>query len=265
MLKAFTSVYIHRELIGILAKREVQARYRGALMGKLWLFVNPMLMLAIYTLVFRFIFKAKWPNAPDADFVFAQLLFVGLIIHSFAAEVLNRSTSLILHHSNYVKKVKFPLEILSWIVMESALTHALVSFLILCVFLLISSFILSVTWLLLPIIIFPFCLFLTGVSWYIAVLGVYFRDLDQIVGLLVTALLFLSPVFYSVESAPAFLQPYLLLNPLTIVIEQSRQVLIFGRIPDMQNLMLYYIFALAVFVSGYHFFNKLRRGFADVI
>lgn len=259
------SVYIHRELISILATREVQARYRGALMGKVWLFANPLLLLAIYTLVFRFIFKAKWPNAPDADFVFAQLLFVGLIIHSLAAEVLSRSTSLILQNSNYVKKVTFPLEILSWIVLESALTHALVSFLILCLFLLLSSFTISATWLLLPIVIFPFCLILTGASWYIAVLGVYFRDLDQIVGLLITALLFLSPVFYSVESAPTALRPYLRLNPLTIVIEQSRQVLIFTSIPDMQNLMLYYVFALAVFVSGYYFFDKLRRGFADVI
>jgi lipopolysaccharide transport system permease protein len=265
MLKVFANAYTHRELIQILARREVQARYRGALMGKIWLFINPLLMLAIYTLVFRFIFKAKWPNAPDADFVFAQLLFVGLIIHSFAAEVFSRSTNLILSNVNYVKKITFPLEILSWIVLESALVHALVSFLILCLFLILSSFVISATWLLLPVIILPFCLFLTGMSWYIAVLGVYFRDLDQIVGLLITALLFLSPVFYSVESAPAALQPYLRLNPLTTVIEQCRDVLIFAQLPDLYNLLLYYLFALLVFVSGFYFFEKLRRGFADVI
>jgi lipopolysaccharide transport system permease protein len=265
MLNPFTSAYRHRELINLLSKREVQARYRGALMGKVWLFINPLLMLGIYTLVFRFIFKAKWPNAPDADFVFAQLLFVGLIIHSFAAEVLQRSTNLILAHSNYVTKVSFPLDILTLIVLQSAVTHALVSFLILCVFVLASTLTMSPIWLLLPVIIFPFCLFLAGASWIFAVLGVYFRDLDQIVGLLVTAMLFLSPVFYSLESAPLQLRPYLLLNPLTLVIEQSRQVIIFNQMPDWQSLGIYYLFALFVFIGGYYFFEKLRRGFADVI
>ena len=262
---AFFSANENRELIGILAKREVEARYRGALMGNIWVFVNPLIMLAIYTLVFKFVFKARWANAPDTDFAFSQLLFVGMIVHSFAGEVLTRSTSMILYHANYVKKVTFPLDILSWITMESALTHALISFSILGIFLFLTSFSVSYTWLFLPMILFPFCLLLLGVSWIIAAFGVYFRDLDQIMGLLVTALLFLSPVFYSLDSAPAAIRPYLALNPLTLIIEQSRAVLIYHQLPDLSAMAIYYVFAFIVFVFGYQVFSKLRRGFADVI
>jgi|TARA_B100001971_G_C18215662_1_gene553633 lipopolysaccharide transport system permease protein len=265
LLGALTSASRNRELIGILAKREVEARYRGALMGNIWAFINPLIMLTIYTLVFKFIFKAKWANAPETDFAFSQLLFVGMIVHSLAGEVLTRSTTMILNNSNYVKKITFPLDILAWITMESALVHALISFFILCVFLIATSFPISITWLFLPMILFPFCLFLLGISWIVAAFGVYFRDLDQIMGLVVTALLFLSPVFYSVDSAPLPVQPFLQVNPLTLIIEQGRAVLIYQQLPDMSALALYYAFAFFVFILGFQIFSKLRRGFTDVM
>ena len=262
---ALLSAWNNRDLIKVLAKREVESRYRGALMGNVWVFINPLIMLAINTMVFQFIFKAKWPNAPESDFAFSPLMFVGMIVHSFASEVLSRSSALILRNTNYVKKVTFPLDILPWITLESALAHALISFGILCLFLIVTSLSVAWTWLLLPFILLPFCLFLLGLSWVLAALGVYFRDLDQMMGLLLTALLFLSPVFYSLESSPEQLRPFLEMNPLTLIIEQSRLVLIHHQLPDLQALALYYVFAFSVFVLGFLVFNKLKRGFADVL
>lgn len=259
------SLWANRQLIRQMVRREVIGRYKGSAMGLIWSFLNPVLMLLVYTFVFSVVFKARWGGGDETRSQFAVVLFAGLIIHGLFAEVLNRAPGLILANVNYVKKVVFPLEILPVVCMGAALFHALVSLLVL----LGASALLNghVPWTatFTPLIVLPLVVFGVGVGWILASLGVFVRDVGQVVSVLSTVLLFLSPVFFPVNALPAFLQPWMLLNPLTFIIEQARDVLIWGRLPDWSGLLIYHAGAAAVAWLGYFWFQKTRKGFADVL
>jgi lipopolysaccharide transport system permease protein len=260
------SVWVHWQLIAQMVQREVVGRYRGSVMGLLWSFLNPLLMLAVYTFVFSVIFKARWAGVEsESRAQFAIILFAGLIVHSLFAEVLNRAPALILANVNYVKKVVFPLEILSIVSLGSALFHALVSLFVLVATLLVVNGELHLTFLLMPLVLFPLVAFTLGLGWMLASLGVYLRDISQTIGIITTVMLFLSPVFYPVTALPEDLQPVMLANPLTFIIEQSREVLIWGRWPNWSGLAIYTAISLAVAWVGFAWFQKTRRGFADVL
>lgn len=256
----------NRSLIWQMTKREVIGRYRGSLMGILWSFLNPIFMLAVYTFVFSYVFKSRWgASTSDSKTEFAILLFTGLIIHGLFSECVNRAPSLILGNVNYVKKVVFPLEVLPWVAMGATVFHTGVSILVLLTF--YFSINLSLPWTLvfLPLLLFPLVLLTMGLSWFLASLGVYLRDVGQIIGLVSTSMLFLSPVFYPVSALPPEYRPLLHLNPLTFMIEQAREVMIWGRMPDWQGLAIYTACSLAVAWAGFFWFQKTRRGFADVL
>lgn len=256
----------YRQLIWQMSKREVLSRYRGSVMGLLWSFFNPVFMLTIYTFVFSVVFKAKWGDThSDNKTEFAVILFAGLIIFNFFAEVITRSPELIPSHVNYVKKVVFPIEILPVIAAGSALFHTLVSVIVLLSFQLYISLAIPVTALLLPVIMLPFLIQVLGFAWFLASLGVFLRDVGQTVGLLTTALLFLSPIFFPPSALPEQIQPYLFLNPLTFIIEQTRGILIFGEWPNWPGLGLYSLISLMISWAGFFWFQKTRKGFADVL
>jgi lipopolysaccharide transport system permease protein len=188
-----------------------------------------------------------------------------MIVHALCAEVLNRAPTLILSNANYVKKVIFPLEILPIISMVSALFHAAVSYVVLLlVFMLFNGF-LHWTIVFAPIVVLPFILFTLGVAWMLASLGVYARDVGQTIGLLMTVMLFLSPVFYPISALPPEFQPIILLNPLTFIIEQMRAVSIWGQLPNWIGLFKYSLGASVVAWAGFVWFQKTRKGFADVL
>lgn len=249
-------------------KREVVGRYRGSFLGLLWSFVNPILMLAVYTFVFSIVFEVRLDQKSgtyDDKFAFALLLFAGLIMFNLFSECLSRAPGLILTNVNYVKKIIFPLEILPWVALGSALFHAGVSFLVLLAFLLCIDHPIHWTLICLPIIVFPFLLLIIGLSWLLASIGVFVRDIGQFIGLILTVLLFMSPIFYPASALPESVRDYLFLNPLTFIIEQVRSVTLYGRLPDWIGLVIYYAIALFVAWGGLLWFEKTRKGFADVL
>ncbi|WP_447754379.1 ABC transporter permease [Pseudomonas nicosulfuronedens] len=260
------SIWRNWQLILQMTQREVIGRYRGSVMGLLWSFLNPLFMLAVYTFVFSVVFKARWGGSEDESRAqFAVILFAGIIVHSLFAEVLNRAPGLILGNVNYVKKVVFPLEILPVISLGAALFHCFISIVVLMAAQLLFSHAISWTIVLLPFVLAPLAILTLGLAWWLASLGVYLRDVGQTIGIITTVMLFLSPVFFPVTSLPQDLQPLMMLNPLTFIIEQCREVLIWGRLPNWYGLLVYTGAASVVAWLGYAWFQMTRRGFADVL
>lgn len=261
----FASLWRNRDLIGALVKREVVGRYRGSFMGILWSLFNPLFMLAVYTFVFSVVFKARWNAGSDSRAEFALVLFAGLLVFNVFAECINRAPGLILGNVNYVKKVVFPLEILPWVILGSALFHGSVSLAVWLVAYLLVFGVPHLTLVYFPLIIVPLGLFIMGLSWALASLGVYLRDVSQVIGIVTTVLMFLSPIFYPVTALPEEYRGLLFMNPLTPAIEQGRAVLYWGRIPNFAMLGLYLVIASAIAWLGFAWFQKTRKGFADVL
>lgn len=260
------SLWQHRNLIVQMIRREVVGRYRGSIMGLAWSFFNPILMLLVYTFVFSVVFKARWGvGAEESQANFAIVLFVGMIVHSLFAEVLNRAPGLILSNVNYVKKVVFPLEILPIVAMGAALFHTLISLGVLLSATLMVHGSLSWTIIFFPITILPLLIATLGIAWFLASLGVFVRDIGQTIGIFTTVMMFISPVFYPVSALPEKFQFWLMLNPLTFMIEQSRAIMIFGKLPDWTGLGIYTAVSLMVAWAGFWWFQKTRKGFADVL
>lgn len=262
----FSGLVRHWDLVWQMTKREVVGRYRGSVVGVAWSLLNPLVMLAVYTFVFSRIFNARWQSSvAEGTTDFAVVLFAGMLVHTLFAECVNRAPALVLGNPNFVKKVVFPLEILPWVTMGSALFHAGASLIVLCIGLLVGSLGVPPTIVFFPLVIAPFVVLTMGVSWFLAATGVYLRDLGQVVGVVTTILLFLSPVFYASSTLPARFGWLLRLNPLTFIIEQSRDVLIWGRTPQWLGLLAYFAVAIVVAQLGFMWFQKTRRGFADVL
>ncbi|WP_025129337.1 ABC transporter permease [Pseudomonas sp. PH1b] len=259
------SFWRNRRLIKELVKREVVGRYRGSIMGLLWSFFNPIFMLAVYTFVFSFVFKARWSVGSDSKAEFALVLFAGLMIFNIFSDCVNRSPSLIVSNVNYVKKVIFPLEILPWVTMGAALFHALISFIVWLVVYIVFFGIPHVALISLPLVIVPLVLFIMGVSWWLASLGVFLRDIAHFIGVVTMTMMFLSPIFYPATALPDEYRPYLFMNPLTPTIEQVRQVMFWGQMPDYEQLSIYTLAAAVVAWAGFAWFQKTRKGFADVL
>ena len=260
------SFWHHRSLIKQMAWREVVGRYKGSIFGLAWSFFNPLMMLAVYTFVFSVVFKARWGvETSESKTDFALVLFVGLIIHALFAEVLNRAPALILSNANYVKKVVFPLEILTVVSLGAALFHAAISFLVFLVAFFIINGLPSWTIIYTPLTLLPLLPLTLGFGWLLASLGVYLRDIGQIIGITTTALLFLAPVFYPLTALPETYQSVLYINPLTYPIEQTRAVIIFGEIPNWEVLGVYMIISVLICWIGFWWFQRTRRGFADVL
>lgn len=256
----------HRALLGALNRRELASRYRDSFLGNLWMVITPLLMLAMYTFVFGVIFRSRWQGMGDQGVAsFAIVLFAGLLLHSLLAETLGRAPRLMLEEPNYVTKVVFPLELLGWVNMITALVHFAIGLGLLLVVTALVMPPVPPTALWLPVIVAPYVLYLMGLGWALSAIGVYLRDLGQFMGTLVSVLMFLSPVFYARDKAPAGLGAWMVLNPLTIPVEQSRRVLFQGLPPQPETLAWYALGGAVVYLLGWMVFHKLRRGFSDVI
>jgi lipopolysaccharide transport system permease protein len=250
-------------LIYQLTKREVVGRYKGSALGLLWSFIIPLVMLGVYTFVFGMVFKARW--GVDGGPNFSVLLFTGLIFHAFLAECLTSSPGVILSKPNFVKKVVFPLEILPIVSVLTALFHFLVSLFILFFAVLITEGSIPLTWLALPAVFLPLFFLGVSVSWLLASLGVYLRDIGQMTGVLATLLMFLCPIFYPLSAIPEAYQPYILLNPLSFIVENARNILVFGEWPNFSGLAIYGLVTSMLSFLSFIWFSKTRKGFADVL
>lgn len=248
-----------------LARRDIQVRYLGTSLGWVWAFVSPMLMLGVYTLAFKYVFKVRWPGAGEGAVEFALQLFAGLLVFQAAAECWGRSSRLVVDQPHLVKKVVFPLALLPWAPVSNALFHVGMSMGLLLVVALIWGVQPHLQWLLLPLVLFPLGVLLWGGSLLLASLGVYIRDLPQVVSLVLSLLQFLSPVFYPVSALPPALQPVLGWNPLTVFIEQVRALVFSGALPSVQMWAQSLLVSTLLAVLAYVFFRRVRGGFADVL
>ena len=261
------SLWRNRQLIAQMTRRDVVGRYKGSAMGLAWSFFNPVFMLVVYTFVFSVIFKSRWSGAgaDDSKTQFAVVLFVGMIVMSLFSDVLNRAPSLIVGNVNYVKKVVFPLEILPVIATGSAVFHALISLgVLLAAFVLFNGY-LHWTLIFIPVVLLPIVVMALGIAWMLASLGVFLRDVGQFVGIVTTVLMFLSPVFFPVTAVPERFRPFIMANPLTFIIEQAREVLIWGQMPNWLGLGVYTLVATVIAWAGFAWFQQTRKGFADVL
>ncbi|MBX3658433.1 MAG: ABC transporter permease [Ramlibacter sp.] len=256
-----------RQLLGSLIRRDVQGRYRGSLLGLSWAIVHPLILLGLYTFVFAIVFKARWGSLGSGEprTHFTQMLFVGMIVHGVIGEVLQRAPGVIIAQPNFVKKVVFPLQILPLVAVGSALIHASISLAVLVFILALANQSVHWTLVLLPFVWTPLVLFACGIAWLFGSVGVFVRDTSQMVAMLTTILLFASPVFYPISALPVSLQPWLALNPLAWIIEQSRAVLIAGRLPDLTGLIVWTLVSTGFSILGFIWFQKTRQGFADVV
>lgn len=265
-IKLIKSLWCNRYLIVQMTRREVVGRYRGSALGLVWSFLTPIFMLAVYTFVFSVVFKARWgTDGDESKTQFALVLFVGMIVHGLFAEVLNRAPGLILSNLNYVKKVVFPLEVLPVISMGAALFHALISLSVLLLAFFLFNGYLNWTAIFLPFVLMPLVLLTLGVAWIFTSLGVFLRDVGQTVGIITTVMLFLAPIFYPVTALPEEVRPLIMANPLTFIIEEARGVVILGRMPHWTGLGIYTLVATSVAWAGFAWFQKTRKGFADVL
>lgn len=260
------TVWQHWALIRQMTVREVVGRYRGSFMGLAWSFFNPLLMLLVYTFVFTTVFHSRWAGTAGAGKAnFAIVLFIGMIVYSIFADNINRAPTLIISNTSYVKRVVFPLEILPVVGMGASVFHAMVSLLVWLLAYILLVGIPHLTALLLPLVILPFVIGILGASWFLASVGVFMRDVNQSVGILTTALMFLAPVFYSTENLPPEFKPVIMANPATFIIEQARAVLVWGNMPDWIGLGIYSLVSLLFAWAGFWWFQKTRKGFADVL
>jgi lipopolysaccharide transport system permease protein len=259
------SVWDQRALLWELVKRDFIGRYKGSFMGIAWSLLNPLFMLAIYTFVFSVAFKARWGGGAESKVAFALVLFSGMIVHTFFAECLNRAPALITSHANYVKKVVFPLEILPWMALCSAFLHFLVSFVVLLGFCVVAGVPIHAGALLVPVILIPLVLMTIGLSWILASLGVYLRDLSQVMGMVTTVALFLAPVFYPIENLPPAYRTLIVWNPITLPIMQLRDVMLWDKPMQWSAWAISLVAGVLVSAFGYWWFQKTRRGFADVV
>ncbi|PBB98424.1 ABC transporter permease [Mesorhizobium sp. WSM3862] len=264
-LEMIRSFWRNRSLIGASIKREIFGRYRGSFLGILWSFFNPLLMLAIYTFVFGTVLKARWGVEGGSSVEFALVLFAGLMVFNLFAESINRAPNLIVSNPNYVKKIVFPLEILPYAIIGSSVFHFFISLGVWFLAYITLYGVPPATAAYLPLVLLPFLIFILGLSWMLASLGVFLRDVSQFIGIVTTAMMFLSPVFYPASALPEGFRPLLYLNPLTPAIEYARDVLYWGKGPDFVLLAIDLLAAALFAWLGFVWFQKTRKGFADVL
>ena len=259
----FPTLWRHRGLLLELIRREFSGRYRGSFGGVAWSFAQPLFLLAVYTIAFGVIFQARWGfSGGTGDY--ALMLFAGLIVFNAFSECLNKAPTLITANPNFVKKVVFPLEILPWVMAFTALVHALIGIAVWVVGYAVLYGAPQPAGLLFPAVLLCFFPLLLGIGWLLSAIGVIVRDIAQLTAMLSHALLFLTPIFYTIDAVPAFLQGALLLNPLTFVIEQLRLVLFFGKAPGITGLAVYFLLSTVFAAVSLAVFRRLRPRFADL-
>lgn len=265
-LRAILSIWQCRDLLWQLVRRNIQIRYKGTIMGLVWMVITPLIMLTVYTFVFSIIFKARWgTDFGDSKVAFALIMFCGMAVFNIFAESVTGSVGVITGNPNYVKKVVFPLEILPVSAVFSAFFFGLVWLTILLAGVALSMHKFCLSIICLPLVFIPLFLLCCGISWFVASLGVFVRDLAHAVGIVIQILFFMTPIIYSVEMVPDSVRPFLMINPLTSIIQTARLILIYDKWPSWSGLAIITPLSLVIFQLGYVWFMKTKRGFADVL
>ena len=247
-------------------KRNIAVRYRGSMLGLVWSFVQPLMMLCVYTFVFSVVFKARWGiDTGGGRGAFAVIMFCGMALFNIFSESVNTSCSIVVSNPNFVKKVIFPLEVLPLAQTISTFILGTVWFVLLFLGAIFVFGKISFTMLLLPLVLLPLFLFTLGLSYFVASLGVYVRDTAYVVQVVLQVLFFATPIFYPIDAVPERFRWPLRLNPLTVLIEEARKVFLYGTLPNWKFLGLAFVISLIVLHLGFVWFNKTKKGFADVL
>lgn len=257
-------VYRNRALVKTLSIRDFRIKYRETMLGFWWMVLQPLLMLTTYALVFGKIFGSRWQGSGTTE-EFVLLLFCGLTVYVLFSDTINRATTAIKSQPNFVKKVVFPLEILPIVILASSVGSALVNAGILAALLLLSDLQISMTALLAPFLMIPLLIMLSGLAWALSALSVFMPDLSQFITFLSSLLLFLSPVFFPLSAAPASIQPWILINPISFPIEELRGAIFLGQMPSLEGWAVYTIASCLMAFLGMWIFQSCRDAFADVI
>ncbi|OMF30856.1 hypothetical protein BK133_16375 [Paenibacillus sp. FSL H8-0548] len=266
VVRYLSSLYSSKNLLFEFTKRDFQQRYKGSLLGVVWAFIAPLLMLAVYSFIFVIVFKSRWGNVTESsDMLYTFMIFAGLIPFNLFAESVNRSVGILTQSSNYIKKVVIKLEILPTSIVLSTAINSLFSLLLLV----LGKFLFLDTpngvLIFAPLVLVPIVILSLGVSLLVAALGIYLRDLVYIVGLLVNILFYMSPIFYSASVIPEKFRFILAFNPISPIITLYRDIFINGQLFSLSLYFQTCFTALIVLVIGLFVFNFLKKGFADVI
>ena len=262
--KVFKMIWQYRSLIFELAKREFASKFQGSAGGILWSFIQPIFLLSVYTLAFGVILKTRW-GFEGSTMEYALMLFSGLLIFNAIAECLQKAPMLIVSNPSFVKKVVFPLEILSVVTVISVLVQLLIGVGVwllgyICIY---GVPHLSIVYF--PLVLVCFVPVLLGVTLLLSGAGVVLRDIAQMTGMCSHVLLFLTPIFYSIHAAPVVVQRLLCLNPLTFLVEMTRNILFYGLLPSMSYTIVYFLGACFFAYSALYAFRSARYYFADMV
>ena len=261
MLNASVLTYLN--LVFDFSRREIEKKYRGSYLGVIWLFLSPLLMLAVYTFVYSYVFRLRIADMDRVDFVL--WLYAGLTIFFFFSDVVTTATSCIRNSPNYVKKVIFPLEVLVSSKVISAWFSFVINVVILLIFLFVKQRGFQGTILLVPVILLPTVIFAYGLAMILASLGVFVQDTDAVTRVLVRVLFYLAPIVYPLTLVPQQAYKFIWLNPLTNMVEPFRSVLLFGRLPEWDKFGGFLLVSIVCLYFGRTCFKKLRPAFADVL
>ncbi len=258
------AVWRNRGLIRSMVRRDIVGRYRGSFGGIFWTLLNPLLLMATYYFVFGVVLRARFGNDPSRS-GFVLYFLCGMLPWLAISEAAGRAPFVILEHRNFVKKLVFPLETLPVNLVLAGLVTEAFALGVFAAFLIAVRGAVPVTALWLPALVVPQVLFTLGLAWLLSALGAYLRDLGQVNGFLLTLWFFLTPICYPVESLPREALAVLAKNPVFVLVEGYRGVLLESRPPGFPGLWKLWLASLALFFAGHACFYKLRKGFADVI
>jgi len=255
------TMWRNRSLIRVMVRRDILGRYRGSFGGSFWTIINPLLLMATYFVVFGVIlYNRRYATRYD----FALYFLAGMLPWLPFSEAVGRSPTVVLEHRNFVKKLVFAVETLPVNLVVSGLVTELFAVLLYCAFLLAIRHSIPPTILWLPVLLIPQVLFTMGISWFLAGLGAFVRDLGQIIGFVLTAWFFLTPICYPEEQLPTSI-PFLTKNPMYVLVHGYRAILLENHAPAWGALWKLSLLAILVFVLGHAWFYKLRKSFADMI
>ncbi len=248
-----------------MVKRNIASRYRGTTFGLIWSVVQPLMMLCIYTFVFSVVFQTRWGTTENVRGSFAIIMFCGMALFNIFSECVNIGCSVIVNNPNFVKKVVFPLEILPVVQVISSTVLGMIWFVLLLLGVLLVFHKLSFLMLLLPLILIPLAMFSLGITFFTASFGVYFRDTQYIVSVLLQILFFMTPIFYPIQAVPEKYHLFLEINPLTLMIGEARKIFLYGEFPDWINIGIIYLISFITLILGFLWFYKTKDGFSDVL
>ncbi|HEX4111437.1 MAG TPA: ABC transporter permease [Stellaceae bacterium] len=262
---SFVFAWRQRQLIRRLVQRDVEQRYRGSFLGKIWAVIAPLFMLSLYTIAFSVVIRPQWQTNISSPAEIALIYFSGLILFDFFFECINRAPPLMFENISYIKKMVFPLEILAWVVLGGALFRVIVGIVLLAIFYAVVRGAPPLPAIVIPLLVVLLSVMALGFVWLLSALSVFLRDIRHVIAALMPAFMFLTPVFFPLSAAPPLVRRILYVNPLTFILEGVRGALFSDTWPNWLGMLAYAVIACLFAWFGYRVFMKLRSGFADVI